>query len=143
MYALNIFYPVGSTLSNFGQAISDAVEFAARHDVSDARRPLLARAIEWEADLATLEILASALRVSSGSTITLPAHRYEMLSRGRGWARKGQGQSASWGNRTDRGYEVTPGRWVVGATDGFSRKASDAWVVKSVSVGSETWLVAN
>lgn len=111
--------------------------------VSDARRENLARALELGADDATLVRLASAVRVSRRSTIVLPAHRYEGLSRGRGWARQGKGNDAVWGERTDTGYRVGTGRWVVGATDGFSRKDETIWRVAHVAVGAETWTVAD
>lgn len=86
--------------------------------------------------------LANALRVARTATIVLPAHRYEGLSRGRGWARRGRGGSAEWGERTDKGYRVGPGRWTVGGSDGYSRKGEDTWTVEHVAVGAETWTVA-
>lgn len=75
-------------------------------------------------------------------TICLPPHRYEGLSRGRGWARKGRGANAEWGERTDGGYRVGPGRWTVGGNDGFSRKGEVIWTVEHIRVGEETWTVA-
>jgi len=88
--------------------------------------------------------LAKALRLARNSeTIELPAHRYEGLSRGRGWARKGKGDNAEWGERTDGGYRVGAGKWSVGATDGFNRKGALDWEVKHVQVGEQTWTIAN
>lgn len=77
------------------------------------------------------------------SQVILPALRYESLSRGRGWARKGRGTVVAWGERIDTGYLVGPGRWEVGATDGFSRKDKCTWDVEHVSVGDQTWTIAN
>lgn len=114
------------------------------HEVKDSRKETLVRAIELGASDDVLETLRDALRIHRNSqTIVLPALRYEHLSRGRGWARKGRGREVTWGERVDGGYQVGPGRWTVGATDGFSRKDSCDWSVKHVQVGSETWTIAN
>lgn len=86
--------------------------------------------------------LVRAARLSRGATIVLPPHRYEHLSRGRGWARMGQGGNATWGDRVRSGYRVSPGRWVVGATDGFRRKDEYHWKVKHIMVGDQTWTMA-
>jgi hypothetical protein len=111
-------------------------------EISDSRRASLARAVELGADQATLVRLVDAIRLNKGPTIALPAHRYEGLSRGRGWCRQGRGANAVWGERTDSGYRVGPGRWVVGGCDGFSRKKEDHWHVEHVQVGPETWTIA-
>jgi hypothetical protein len=112
-------------------------------DVSPARRENLARALALGASEVTIARLANATRVNRKATIVLPAHRYEGLSRGRGWARQGRGERAVWGERCDTGYRVGPGRWSVGATDGFRRKDATTWTVAHVQVGSETWTVAD
>lgn len=113
------------------------------HDVSDARRERLARAIEIGASDAVLVKLRDANRTSTSRTIVLPVQRFETMSRGKGWARKGRGSSAEWGERVDGGYEVGPGRWTVGGNDGFSRKGEVSWVVAHVEVGTETWTIAD
>lgn len=89
------------------------------------------------------EIATANLVKRESETIVLPAHRYENLSRGRGWARQGNGDKAVWGVRVNGGYEVGPGRWNVGATDGFRRKDSVVWTVKHVTVEGQTWTIAN
>ena len=111
--------------------------------VTEARRESLARASELGADRMTLMMLVQASRVSRRDTIVLPSGKYEHLSRGKGWARKGRGNTAEWGEREDGGYRVGPGRWTVGSSDGFSRKSSIDWTVKHVCVGVETWTVAS
>jgi hypothetical protein len=111
--------------------------------VSDSRKDSLEKALDLGADEETLTALRDAIRLSRRPTIVLPAHRFESLSRGRGWARKGRGSDVSWGDREDGGYRVGPGRWAVGATDGFSRKASVDWQVKNVQIGQETWTIAS
>lgn len=118
-------------------------ELTAGHEVSKPRLVSLKRAIELGADDKTLEALREAARVGRASTIILPAHRLEGLSRGKGWARKGRGSSAIWGEKDDGGYRVGPGRWTVGGNDGFSRKGETEWVVKNISVGSEVWTIAD
>lgn len=46
--------------------------------------------------------------------------------------------------RRDGGWRVsTPGRWIVGGTDGFSRKGEVCWDVESVPIGDETWFIAS
>lgn len=89
-------------------------------------------------------LLANSLRVRRRATMILPAHRLEGMSRGRGWARKGHGDRAVWGEREDGGYRVSePGRWIVGGHDGFSRSGENSWDVRHVTVGTETWSVAS
>lgn len=126
--------------TNVSEAVRTLIDGA---DVSPARRESLERAIELGADEACLTALRDATRLCRRDTIVLPAHRYESLSRGRGWARRGRGDAAVWGERVDDGYRVGPGRWTVGATDGFSRRDSVVWVVEAVTVGDETWTIAN
>jgi hypothetical protein len=111
--------------------------------INPTRRERLAQAIELGASDAALEKLCDAKRTSTTDTIVLPAHRYENLSRGKGWARKGRGDKAEWGERDDGGYRVGPGRWTVGGNDGFTRKGEDTWKVEHVTVGAETWTVAS
>jgi len=77
-----------------------------------------------------------------GPTILLPAGRYEGLSRGKGWARQGRGDSATWGEREDAGYRVGPGKWTVGSNDGFNRKEQTDWLVKHLKVGDKVWTLA-
>ena len=115
----------------------------AGHDVSDSRCETLSLALAAGADEATLLALRDAVRVARTPSIVLPRHRYESCSHGRGWARKGQGDNATWGERVKDGYRVGPGTWSVGATDGFARKASTEWYVSHVQVGSQTWTIAN
>jgi hypothetical protein len=107
------------------------------------RLATLGRAIELGADDATLIALRDATRVARKDTIVVPAHRYEGLSRGRGWARLGRGGDVRWGERVDGGYRVGPGRWSVGSTDGFFRKGADVWDCEHLRVGEETWTVAS
>jgi hypothetical protein len=110
--------------------------------MTPARRASIARAIGLGADTETILRLRGVARLSQKITITIPAHRYEGLSRGRGWARLGRGQSVTWGDRVERGYRVGPGYWTVGGHDGYSRKGEDQWTVEHVMVGDETWTVA-
>ena len=112
--------------------------------VSEQRVKTIARAIELGADDATVLTLVDACRVKQNSaTICIPADKLEGLSRGRGWCRQGNGDAVVWGERTDLGYRVGPGRWTIGATDGFSRKNSTQWDVRHVQVGGETWTIAD
>lgn len=114
------------------------------HDptINPVRMKRLERAIELGAADKVLEQICDTLRTSDTDTIVLPANRLEGLSRGRGWARKGRGNDVEWGERVYGGYRVGPGRWSVGATDGFSRKKSDDWLVEHIKVGDETWTIA-
>lgn len=116
---------------------------AANTEPNPGRIARLAKAIELGATDDVLEALCDATRTAKAATIVLPPHRYEGLSRGKGWARKGRGNTAEWGDRTDGGYEVGPGRWIVGGNDGFSRKGETPWTVKHVTVGAEIWTIAN
>lgn len=109
---------------------------------SEKRAESLALAHERGVSDTALAALAAAERLSQRQTVWLPAHHYESLSRGRGWCRQGRGDSAQWGEREDGGYRVGPGKWVVGATDGFSRRAEQRWIVRHVTVGEKTWTVA-
>lgn len=116
---------------------------AANSGVSETRRESLQLAIAAGADRATLDQLAEAVRLSRQSTIKLPRGKYEHCSRGKGWARKGRGADAEWGENTGSGYVVGPGRWTVGSNDGFNRKSSEQWDVVNVTVGTEIWTVAS
>jgi hypothetical protein len=81
-----------------------------------------------------LRDIAEALRVSTGDGITVPMHHYETLSRGRGWARRGRGKDAVWGERVEGGYRLhAEGRWVVGGHDGFARRGETVWDVRRVA----------
>lgn len=111
--------------------------------VADARKESLRIAIDAGASAVTLTELLNAVRVSRKPTIVLPSGRFEGLSRGKGWARKGKGENAQWGERVDKGYEVGAGRWSVGSSDGFSRKDATDWSVKNIVVGDQTWTIAN
>jgi hypothetical protein len=103
----------------------------------------LIRAVELGATDATIDALIDALRVGRSEKVILPPHHLETLSRGSGWCRQGRGSDAVWGERVDGGYRVGPGRWIVGGSDGFSRKKQETWDVKHVRVGGEIWTVAS
>lgn len=111
-------------------------------EVSESRMESLTMAHELVDD-ATFTRLAGAARLNRKPMIFLPKLHLEGLSRGRGWARKGTGEKAVWAERTERGYRVGPGKWVVGATDGFRRKDSRAWTVANITVGDNIWTIAN
>lgn len=102
--------------------------------LSEARLKTLTTASAEGMSADDLKKLAEAIRVCSAADgITLPAGRYENLSRGRGWCRLGTGAKAQWAERVDGGYRATETcRWVVGSTDGFSRKDSTSWMVGKV-----------
>lgn len=119
----------------------EAVRTDASTKISDVRRETLTLAMDCN-DALFVQI-AGALRVARAATIVLPCHRYENLSRGKGWARKGKGSSAEWGERVSGGYEVGSGRWTVGGNDGFTRKGETSWDVKHVTVNGATWTLAN
>jgi hypothetical protein len=108
-----------------------------------SREATLTAAIKLGASAAALRSIALSRLVSKSLTIALPPHRYEGLSRGKGWARKGSGDSVVWGEKAREGYLVGPGRWVVGGNDGFNRKGENHWEVEHVQVGSSIWTVAD
>jgi hypothetical protein len=101
--------------------------------LSDERCRALILAASRGATPQDLRAIAEAIRVSTGDGITVPCHRYETLSRGRGWARLGRGKDAVWGERTEDGYRLrVAGRWVVGGHDGFARRGETIWDVHCV-----------
>jgi len=116
--------------------------FGHEDNVSEKRREALVLAIELGADDATLIVLRTVIRLDRSETVILPAHKFEGLSRGRGWARKGRGKNVTWGERVNEGYRVGPGNWVVGGNDGFSRKGETPWRVEHIKVGDQTWTTA-
>lgn len=124
------------------ETVAARIERLALTDISDSRLKTLTIAHPSVND-ATFAMISNALRVSRKSTTILPSHRFENLSRGRGWARQGRGSDVSWGERTDGGYRVGPGKWVVGGNDGFSRKGQVEWTVAHVMVGGAVWTIAN
>lgn len=113
-----------------------------RTNISAKRIESLTIAIGLGADEATLIELRDAEHLSRTATVRLPAHRLEGMSRGRGWARMGRGDSAVWGERVDGGYRVGPGRWTVGGNDGFNRKGSNEYTARHIAVGDQTWTIA-
>lgn len=125
-----------------GETVDERIARLGLTDIGDRRHEALAIAHLYVDD-ATFRQLADARLLSKVDEIILPANRLEGLSRGRGWARQGTGSNVVWGRRVSGGYQVGPGRWSVGATDGFSRKRSDDWDVEHVTVGPETWTVAS
>ena len=77
-------------------------------------------------------------------SVVLPPNRLEKLSKGRGWARLGKYDDATWGVKTEGGYRVNrPGLWVVGGDDGFGRKREDGYKVARVKIGDLFWIVAH
>lgn len=118
-------------------------ELLANCEVKDSRKDRLVKAIELGATREVLERIRDAVRTRDTDTIRLPQNRLEGKSRGRGWARKGKGDSAEWGERDGGYYLVGPGTWTVGGSDGFRRKDSDTWVVEHVQVGDKVWTIAN
>lgn len=110
--------------------------------VSAARADLVARAITLGADAATLDRLIDAVRIADAALIVVST-RYGNLSRGKSWGRQGSGKSAVWAERNGADVVLTPGKWTVGSDDGFSRKDSTTWDVEHVTVGTETWTIAN
>lgn len=129
----------------------DAIDTAPTHfeillsyygDIPETRYKTLHLAIAAGASDAVLTQLCKAARVSRKATIILPAHRFENLSRGRGWARQGTGDNVLWGEKVEGGYRCGPGKWSIGATDGFQRKDSTEWRVSNIMVGSEVWSTA-
>lgn len=124
------------------ETVADRITRLALTDIGEGRMKTLTLAHPLVDD-ATFRRLGEALRVGRQSTIVLPAHRLEGLSRGKGWARKGKGSAAEWGERESDGYRVGPGYWTVGGNDGFSRKGETQWAVEHVTVGDATWTVAS
>jgi hypothetical protein len=124
-------------------------ELIAGYQVTEKRVELLRTALELGAAPEVLEKIRDAVRVKRVPEIVLPVHRLETLSRGRGYCgqregRRIRGPFDSFADRVDGGYLVTsPGRWVVGGHDGFSRKATTEWDVVFVTVGEETWVLAS
>ena len=126
------------------EALATIVALDAAHQLYSTRVALLAIAIAAGATPADLDRLADAVRATRGATIVLPEHRLEGLSRGSGWCRSGRGTTAVWGHRADGGgYRVGAGKWVVGGTDGFSRKGQTDWLVECIQVGESVYTIAN
>ena len=116
-----------------GTAIAETLRSSASHESTIIS---LAIAEELGADLATLREVAEGARIRRSETIKLPRGKYCRLSRGRGWCRRSDGEFAD-------DYIVGPGSWTVGSTDGFSRKDRTEWVVRHLTVGDETWTIAD
>lgn len=87
---------------------------------------------------------AVAVGVQGELSVILPPNRLEALSKGRGWARLGKFDDATWGVKVEGGYRVSrPGNWVVGGDDGFARKREDSYKVARVKIGDLFWIVAH
>lgn len=93
-----------------------------------------------------VEVFQSAVSVGVQGelSVILPPNRLESLSKGRGWARLGKFDDATWGVKVEGGYRVSrPGNWVVGGDDGFGRKRKDSYKVARVKIGDMFWVVAH
>lgn len=93
-----------------------------------------------------VEVFQSAVSVGVQGelSVILPPNRLESLSKGRGWARLGKFDDATWGVKVEGGYRVSrPGNWVVGGDDGFGRKREDSYKVARVKIGDMFWVVAH
>jgi hypothetical protein len=122
------------------QMEQDREELLSSHDVAFAtvcgdvsvnpnRRIVICRAAATSPRPAEIRKLAQANKIGTSEGITLPEGKYGKLSRGKSWCRLGSGSSAQWIN-ADNGHRVTePGKYVVGSSDGFSRKEQTPWNV--------------
>lgn len=124
------------------ESVTDRIARMALADISEKRLADLTIAHPLVDD-ATFAKISDAPRYSKTDTVIIPMHKLATLSRGKGWARLGQGKNVTWGERCNGGYRVGPGHWTVGGDDGFSRKGQIEWTVEHVTVGSETWTVAS
>ena len=117
--------------------ISQGREIAEKLGVTatEARAESLAIAAEMGADLATLRKVAEAVRLARKDEIKLPEGRFGKLSRGRAWCRRSDGVFFD-------DHTVGPGKYSVGSSDGFSRKDRTEWTVAHVTVGDQTWTIA-
>lgn len=94
-------------------------------------------------EVADLFASAVAIGVQGELSVVLPPNRLESLSKGKGWARLGKYDDATWGVKVEGGYRVNrPGNWVVGGDDGFGRKREDSYKVARVKIGDLFWVVA-
>jgi len=107
----------------------------------EGRKESLKLAFELGATEKTCRKILTAAKVArDGGTISI-ATRYGSLSRGKCWGRNKK--TDEWADKSDGTVYLTPGRWMVGSSDGFSRKEKAAWKVEKVSVGEQEWLIAN
>jgi hypothetical protein len=112
------------------------IESIAALDVTDHRKSILLSALEAGATEEDFTDILACKRLELGTSVVIPQHHLEGKARGRGWARKGKGAQAVWGERTENGYRVGAGVWTVGGDDGFTRKGEDRWTVKTLTIGS-------
>jgi hypothetical protein len=121
-------------LAQIRDRVRSLMQVITAEQISDARCRALLLAASRGATPQDLRAIAEATRVSTGDGITVPAHHYETLSRGRGWARFGRGKEAVWADRVEGGYRLRlAGRWIIGGHDGFTRRGEDVWNVKCVA----------
>ena len=125
---------LGSLLARLG--VGEVREY------SSERLSLMEFAANHGADDALLKKIAWASKSSRSALITLSPHRFENLSRGWGWARKGKGKQVEWGERVSEGYRVSAGTWTVGGGDGFSRKGQTVYTVETFELGGQTFTLA-
>jgi hypothetical protein len=123
-----------ATLDAFCGQVRELVAVITSREITDERCHTLVVAAAAGATPADLKAVAEATRASRGAYIWVPCHRYEGLSRGRGWARLGSGKDVVWGERANGGYRLRQeGRWTVGGHDGFQRKGETVWNVRRVA----------
>jgi hypothetical protein len=105
-------------------------------ELSDRRCYTLVLAASRGATPRGLRDIAEALVVSCEDGITVPAHRYESMFRGRGWARleKGDGDGEVWAERVAGGYRLRKeGRWIIGGSNGLTHEGETTWDVRRVA----------
>jgi hypothetical protein len=123
-----------ATLDDLRGQVRELVGVITDREITDERCHTLVVAAAAGATPADLKAIAEATRASRGAYIWVPCHRFENLSRGRGWARLGSGKEAVWGERHNGGYRLRQeGRWVVGGHDGFQRKGETTYIVRRVA----------
>jgi hypothetical protein len=118
-------------------------ELIAPGDLTEKRKESVQLAIEAGADVPTLHLIVGADRLARKGSITLPAPKMGR-KRGKGWARQDlETGGVRWGLHAQDGLEVRePGLWLVMDSDGF-KETRTRWDVQNVSVGPETWTLAN
>jgi hypothetical protein len=123
-------------LSQICAKVREMMQIITPEELSDGRCYTLVLAASRGATPRGLRDIAEALVVSREDGITVPAHRYESMFRGRGWARleKGDGDGEVWAERVAGGYRLRKeGRWIIGGSNGLTHEGETTWDVRRVA----------
>ena len=111
-------------------------------EATENRAATIRMAFDAGLDESQVRAIAHAAKISRAGVRIAVSTRYGGLSRGKAWGRNDA--TDSWAEKDGGTVYLTEGSWKVGSSDGFNRKESPTkWIVKRITVGDASWLIAD